>query len=272
MTNATSQAVRSRTERFLDVTEFAGQPVSAEQLERTCHRYHWALEFCRDQDVVELACGAGQGLGLLAAVARTLRAGDISPEVLARARATYGGTIPLDVFPATKTPLPDASVDVVLLFEAIYYISDLDAFIDEVDRVLRPGGRLLIVTANKELYDFTSSAASTAYLSARELAELLDRRGFSPTFWGYVDVHHIPLRQRLFRPLKFAASKLGLMPQTMDGKSFLKRVVFGAMAAMPARIDQVEYSYKPPVPLAPEDPCRRYKVLYCAAQKADREG
>ena len=50
------------------------------------NRYYWAGEYCRDKDVVEAACGSGQGLGYLAGIARSLEAGDYSDEILSIAR------------------------------------------------------------------------------------------------------------------------------------------------------------------------------------------
>jgi len=54
---------------FTEVTELAGAEISAEQLERMAHRYSWAAGYCGGRDVVEVACGSGQGLGLLGKVA-----------------------------------------------------------------------------------------------------------------------------------------------------------------------------------------------------------
>lgn len=255
---------RSDTSRFLNVTEFAGQQVSQEQLYRTCHRYYWAAQFCADKDVIELACGGGAGLGFLSKSARSVQGSDISPEVLARAKQVYGDSITLSVSPAAPLPLNDNSIDVVLLFEALYYLPDAEAFVSEVRRVLRPDGKVLIVTANKDLFDFTPSPASTCYYGTLELERLLDDGGFDARCWGYVDVSRLSLRQRVFRPAKFLASKLGLIPRTMDGKSFLKRLVFGELVTMPGRIDEIPFNYEEPVPLPSFEPCRGYKVIYCA--------
>ena len=254
-----------RTDHFINVTEMAGQTISAEQLDRTCHRYHWALNYCRDKHVLEAACGAGQGLGLLNSVAASLVAGDVSPEVLERARETYNDGISLSVFPAEALPVKDGAVDTILLFEAIYYLPDAHAFLMEAKRALRPGGTLLIVTANKDLYDFNPSPFSKEYRGVRELHALLTEAGFDPSFWGYVDIRATSWRQRLMRPLKLIASKLNLIPKTMAGKAFLKRLVFGAMATMPASISRLPYKYVAPEPLDPSSPARHHKVIYCAA-------
>jgi hypothetical protein len=59
---------------YLGLTEVAGEEVSQEQVDRMVRRYAWAGACCAGKDVVEVACGSGQGLGHLAKLARTLRA------------------------------------------------------------------------------------------------------------------------------------------------------------------------------------------------------
>lgn len=264
---ATLPAEAERAAHFTEVTEFAGQAISVEQLERMTHRYHWAATFCADKDVTELACGGGQGLGLLARVAKSVSGSDISPDVLQNAQAAYDDDISLAVFPADATPFGDASLDTVLIFEAIYYLADFSRFAAEITRILRPGGTLLIVTANKDLFDFSPSPWSNEYLGVAELTTRLASAGFETQFWGYVDVRKISLRQRLFRPVKYLVSKANLMPKTLSGRSWLKKIVFGAMTNMPARIDNVPFDYTPPSPLPAGEPSRDYKVIYCAARK-----
>lgn len=254
------------TEHFVDVTEMAGQKVSAEQLMRTCHRYYWARSFVEGKDVLEAACGSGPGLGYLKEHARSVKAGDISAEVLQRARATYGDSIQLDVFDAAKMPYPAASFDAVLLFEAIYYLPDAGAFLEEAKRVLRSGGHVLIVTANKDLYDFNPSPFSTRYYGAADLSALCRKHGFTAALWGYVDVTQVSLRQKILRPIKRAAASLGLIPKTMGGKELLKRLVFGSMVDMPGSILEKPHDYAEPATIPADRPDTRHKVLYCAAR------
>ena len=84
----------------VDVTELSGDEVSQEQVERLCHRYYWAGEFCRGKDVLEAGCGAGQGLGYIAGLARSLIAGDFSEDIIEIARRYYGDRIALRRFDA----------------------------------------------------------------------------------------------------------------------------------------------------------------------------
>jgi SAM-dependent methyltransferase len=260
----------TQTERFVEVTEMAGQKVSAEQLLRTCHRYYWAKPFVSGGDIAEVACGAGPGLGYLASVAATVRAGDISPEVLERARAAYGDSFELGVFDAANMPYADACLDAVLLFEAIYYLPDADSFMREALRVLKPGGHLLIATANRDLYDFTASPYSNRYFGTRELRQLCIDHGFTCELWGYLDTANVPLRQRILRPVKKIASKYNLVPGSMAGKAWLKKLFFGAMTEMPASILATPHDYDPPEAVSGAEADSRHKVIYCSARKHSR--
>jgi SAM-dependent methyltransferase len=255
---------------FLAVTELAGDEVSLEQVERICRRYYWAGEYCGGKDVLEVACGTGQGLGYLASVARSVVGGDYSQPILDIATRNYAERIKLKRFDAQQIPFPDRSFDVVILFEALYYIRDADQFFSEARRVLRAGGTLLIATANKNLYDFTPSPHSVHYHNVPELAEALKRHGFTTEFFGDTPIDSTSVRQRLLRPLKALASRLGLVPKSMAAKKLLKRMVFGHLTRMPAEINAETAQRVPPKSIASDRPNTSHKVIYCAASLSTR--
>lgn len=250
---------------YLAVTELSGDEVSQEQVDRICHRYYWAGKYCAGKDVLEAACGAGQGLGCLAGLAKSVGAGDYSDEILEIARKHYGNRISLRQFDAQDMPYPDNSMDVIILFEAIYYLPSADKFVGQCRRVLRNGGKALIATANKDLYDFNSSPHSYKYYGVVELDGLFKKYGFSTEFFGNAPVDSMSLRQRILRPAKKFAVEFGLMPRSMDGKKFLKRLVFGGLVEMPAEIQEGMAPYVDPDRLSPREPDRKHKVIYCAA-------
>jgi SAM-dependent methyltransferase len=252
---------------YLTVTETAGEAVPAEQLSRLEHRYAWAADFCRGRDVLEAACGGGLGLNYLARHARSLRAGDISPRLISDAQR-LNPHIPLSCFDAQSLPFAAASLDVLLLFEALYYLPSARRFFAEARRVLRPGGRLLIATANKDLFDFNPSPYSYCYYGAAELSRICREHGLLPQLYGHLATSEVSLRQRGLRPLKQLAVRLGLMPQTNAGKRWLKRIVFGRLVPLPARISPTPINYRPPLRLLSERPDQQHKVLYCAAVRS----
>jgi ubiquinone/menaquinone biosynthesis C-methylase UbiE len=251
---------------FEAVTELAGEPISAEQLDRMYNRYSWAARLTQGKDVVEVACGSGPGLGLIARHARSLVAGDYSKVILERARRHYGQRIALTEFDATAMPFADRSKDAVLIFEAIYYLPDPARFAAECRRILRPGGGVLIATANKDLSDFNPSPHSHQYFGARELGALFRGQGFSTEVFGYLAVDAVSWRQRVLRPVRKLAVALGLMPKTMAGKQLLKRLVFGKPVLMPAELTAEMGTYVEPTRLADDQPDTRHKVLYCVAR------
>jgi hypothetical protein len=73
------------------------------------------------------------------------------------------------------------------------------------------------------------------------------------------------MRQKILRPVKKVAVALNLMPKTMNGKKYLKRLVFGSMMLMPESIDAGMAVYAPPDPIPPDTADRLHKVIYCAA-------
>lgn len=251
---------------FVELTEISGTEVAAEQVERIFQRYVWAGDYCRGIDVLEVACGTGQGVSYLAGLSKSLVAGDFSDAILSIARRHYGERFRFEQFDAQAMPFGDAAFDVVIIFEALYYLPDAGRFLEECKRVLRPGGTLLVATANKDLFDFNPSPHSYRYFGVAEMTEELDRVGFSCEFFGGYPLEAVSSRQRVMRPLKMIASRLGLIPKSMRAKRLLKKLVFDGLVKMPAEITALSNpSTKPsPIPSARAD--REYKVLFCAAR------
>lgn len=256
-----------QVENFLIVTERGGEMISMPQLERLYQRYVWAAKYSRNMDVAEFACGTGPGLGYLASVSASLRAGDISRDVLAVAQAHYGSRINLACFAADRSPFADASLDVVILFEAIYYLPDVDAFLREASRVLRPNGCVLIATANRDLPDFNPSPYSTRYFNPPELAARLALFGFQTEFYGGSPVARAGLSGKFMQLAKRVAVRLHLIPQSMKHKRFLKRLVFGKLVVMPFELFASEADFAPPVSIPDSVPDFDHQVIYCAASR-----
>ena len=98
-------------------------------------------------DVLEVAVGTGLNLPLYPGGVR-LTAIELSPEMLAIARqraADLGAQIDLREGDAHDLPFPDASFDSVVCTYSLCNIPDEGVAIAEMKRVLRPGGRLLLL-------------------------------------------------------------------------------------------------------------------------------
>jgi cytosine/adenosine deaminase-related metal-dependent hydrolase/ubiquinone/menaquinone biosynthesis C-methylase UbiE len=96
-------------------------------------------------DVADLGCGTARWLCLLAArKPRTLIGVDCSAEMLAQARRKLGSTANLVLADCDNLPLPRSSADLILCSFLVSYLSDLAAFAEQLSKVLRPGGTILV--------------------------------------------------------------------------------------------------------------------------------
>ena len=113
---------------------------------------HWTLGRIEPGSVV-VDLGSGAGTDLLIAAQMTGPTGrvigvDMTASMLERARASADemGMEHVDLHESLieALPLEDASVDIVISNGVIDLVPDKDAVLDEIDRVLRPGGRLQV--------------------------------------------------------------------------------------------------------------------------------
>lgn len=264
-TPATGLSIRET--RYDLVTEHPGQLASDLQLAMLRARYGWAVVHCRDANVLEVACGAGLGLEALARTARSVTAGDCDPVNLAFARSAHAGDLrtKLRQFDATDLPYEAHSFDVVLLFEALYYIPAASQFFSEAYRVLRPGGCLLLVSVNPDWSGFNPSPCSVRYHSAMELASEMSKAGFQAQLGAAFPESPGP-RQACVRLVRKMAVRLHWIPSTMAGKRFLKRLFYGRLERVAPRLEDVA----PPDSLRPvsEIPdLSLYRVLYAKGIK-----
>lgn len=250
---------------FDDVTEIAGTLISKEQLFRMYNRYSWAADLSEGCDVLEVACGVGQGVALMASKAKSVQAGDFSKAMVRRARSHYRERFKFSQFDAQEMPFSDDTFDIIVIHEALYYIPNAERFVAEACRVLRSGGRVLITNSNKDLFDFNPSPYSTTYHGITELRELFENNSFTTQFWGSQPVKEMGLTEKITRPLKLFAVQLGLMPKTMRGKQLLKRVIFSKPVVMPAEILPGTSIREKLVPLDSTIPCKSHKIIYCCA-------
>jgi 2-polyprenyl-3-methyl-5-hydroxy-6-metoxy-1,4-benzoquinol methylase len=142
------------------------------------YRYAFASRFVGQKRVLDIACGEGYGAAALQqSGAANVIGVEISEAVCEHARAKYG----LDVRPgsAENIPLDDNSIDVVVSFETIEHLVHPDHFLDECARVLVPGGRLIISTPNKGIYEYGDALQNPYHLSemtAQEFTSALRSR------------------------------------------------------------------------------------------------
>lgn len=253
---------------YTPVTEFPGNGATKEQIARLYHRYRFAFEFCKGRDVLEVACGAGIGLGYLAKVAKKVVAGDIDEKILETAMNTYYGQADIEIYKldAQNLPFKDCSFDVVLLYEAIYYLPKAEEFISEAHRVLRGNGVLIIGMVNKDWSDFNPSPLSTKYFSVPELYQLLSQKFSTVEMYGAFPASANTLKDKVISLIKRTAVTFHLIPKTMKGKEFFKRIFYGKLTPIPTQITNEMAEYLPPIVIPVDSPNYQYKILYAVAR------
>lgn len=247
---------------YSHLTETTDSKVSREQLQRMRTRYLFAAEYCKGKDVLEAACGVGQGLGILGDSASRVVAGDYTENLVRMAKEHYGTRFDIRRFDAQEMPFEDKSFDVVILYEALYYLPQPERFLAECRRVLRSSGKVLICSANKDWSGFAKSPSSHRYFSAPELYCLLESHGFTAEMFGDCPVTDGSLSDAIVSSIRKAAVKLNLMPGNMRSRERLKRVFFGKLIDMPAELEASVKSYARPVSIPNDRACGGYKVIF----------
>jgi len=251
---------------YVTTTEVPGAGATAEQLAMLYTRYHLAVGLGRGRDVLEVACGAGLGLGYLRQHARTIVGGDYDAEVLRYGRAHYQHGMRLLRLDAHALPFADGCFDVVILFEALYYLAEPHRFAAEARRVLRPRGTVVICTANRDRPGFNPSPFSHRYFSVPELYGLLASCGFATEVYGGFPVESRTVIGHLLLAARRIAVGLHLIPSTMKGKELLKRLVYGKLVTIPSEIQDGAAQPAELVRLRDDAPTKAFKVLYAVGR------
>lgn len=149
--------------------------------------------------ILDLGCGDGQLTQRLCGLGADVIGVDSSPAMVHAARARGMRVEEAD---ATRLPFPAKSFDAVFSNAALHWISDQDAVLSEVRRVLRPAGRFVA-----EMGGHGNIAAIRVALDA-----VLARNGFA----GESDTNYYPTAEAYTRRLRrhnFQVERMELIPR-----------------------------------------------------------
>lgn len=115
-------------------------------------------------EVLECACGTGLLSGVIAGKCKSLVATDFSVQMLKRAKKKYGkyGNIKFERADILHLAFPDASFDAVVAANVIHLLDEPDKALREMERVCRPGGRIIIPTYMNRTEQGTTNGVSEA--------------------------------------------------------------------------------------------------------------
>lgn len=136
-------------------------------------------------DVADLGCGEGYLTIEAARWAKRVTAIDRSPDVLTRgkelARRRGVKNITWKRGELQKVPIDDASMDLVLLSQALHHADEPGAALKEAHRILRPGGRVLLLDLRRHGEAWVTSTLGDRWLGFddRSLQKLIADTGFT---------------------------------------------------------------------------------------------
>jgi SAM-dependent methyltransferase len=131
-------------------------PRVSRHLERQLGEVMRVARITRGERVLEVGCGMGRFTLMLAERGVQVEGLDLTPGLLNRLRAHRGSrdSLPLHDIPLhcadvlDPPPALDHAFDVVLGFFVLHHLRDIDVAIAAMSRLLKPGGRLVLLDAN----------------------------------------------------------------------------------------------------------------------------
>jgi len=159
----------------------------------------------RDIVVADLGCGTGQVALELAPFVRRVVGVDSSAAMLKAAGRRIAGleNVELHRGDLAAIPIEDASCDAALLVLALTYVPEPPAALSEARRILKSGGRIVIVDLlPHDRDDFRRQMGQQCLgFAAEDLRQLLTAAGF-----GQIDIQPLPPEENVKGPALFLAS------------------------------------------------------------------
>ena len=170
-------------------------------------RYNFALPFTHNKMVADVAFGSGYGSHLLARKGAKKVVGiDCDIKTIHYAKNRYPRrNITYKVSEANDLPFPSTSMDVVVSFETIEHIRKPKEFLNEVKRVLKRPGLLVISTPNKK-YSIEDNPFHYREYNLREYNQMLNKHFKYITIYG-----QRPVFQPIMYIYRFLTQLLPLM-------------------------------------------------------------
>ena len=130
-------------------------------------RYKFVLEFCKNKNVLDAACGTGYGSKLISEIANTVLGIDVSKDTIQQNLIKFADSKNLEfkVMDVSKLEIQDNTIDVIVSFETIEHLKleDIKLMLNEFHRVLKKNGILVISTPDVRSYSLNYFIKSNGY-------------------------------------------------------------------------------------------------------------
>ena len=146
---------------------------------------HLALRLTPAIDIADLGAGEGLLSQLLAQRARQVWCIDNSPRMVEvgteLAEKNQLANLTYKLGDIEQVPLPDKSVDLAILSQALHHAQHPQIAVNEAHRILRPGGELIILDLNEHTFEKARELYADVWLGFKESAlhGFLKKAGFA---------------------------------------------------------------------------------------------
>ena len=111
---------------------------------------HFRRKYENKENVLEIGCGDGYGTFHFSKKVQSIIGLDISKKIVNHARDKYPqSNCKFQDFNGCNLPFEDESFDLVISFQVIEHVKDVDFYLQEIKRVLRRGGSFVVTTPNR---------------------------------------------------------------------------------------------------------------------------
>jgi SAM-dependent methyltransferase len=200
--------------------------------------YAWV----RDKRVLEIGCGAGAHAMLLAQAGADVTAIDLTQNAVDMTRNrfdVYGLEGDIRRADAEDLPFEDETFDLVWSWGVIHHSADIQAAIDEIRRVLKPGGRTQVMVYHKNSVRYWVVGGLVEGVLKGKLRHMsLDEVNESFTDGAYA--LHLTSRQAKRMFSAFSKVETRVMDQgdeiALPGYAFLSRTLLNKIIPRPAKV------------------------------------
>ncbi len=224
------------------------QPADLGDAEREA-RYHWAAHTVQGLEVLDAGCGPGRGtLGLAAAGAERAVGIDVEQPAGAEAQSEVDDRAEFVVGDLLELPFESGSFDVAICFEALSRVHATDRALDELQRVLRPEGLLLLSVPNGgalgqpdplDMHEFHPDEIATAlgrrFANVRLFRQQSHLASVIGDYWYYTPAPEQDLAARVRR---LTESRPGEEVHTLAAASDAKLPAMGTLAVLGENLDE----------------------------------
>lgn len=153
-------------------------------------RYLSIVDLIKDKVVLDAASGEGYGSYILSQKSARVTGIDLSEDAIEHAKKTYKRfNLSFEHASIEKLPFQDQSFDVVVSFETIEHVDEniQQSFLNEIKRVLKKDGLLIMSTPNKYIYSDRVNYKNEFHVKEFYVEEF---KTFLSKYFSFVDIYY----------------------------------------------------------------------------------